>query len=131
FEEEIKPYLKKGKIEYVGVVNPVRRNKLLGEARAILVPLQWEEPFGLIMIEAMACGTPVIGFDKAAVPEIVKNNKTGFIVKDFKEMAKAVRRIGEIDRALCRTYVEKYFSVEKMVDGYERVYEKAIRNFKK
>ena len=131
FEEEIKPYLKKGKIEYVGVVNPVQRNRLLGGAKAILVPVQWEEPFGLIMTEAMACGTPVIGFDKAAVPEIVKDGKTGFIVKDFKEMAKAVKRVGEIDRSACRAYVEKYFSVEKMVDGYEGVYEKAIENFKK
>lgn len=131
FEEDIKPYLKKGQIEYVGVVNPARRNKLLGGAKAILVPLQWEEPFGLIMIEAMACGTPVIGFDKAAVPEIVKDGKTGFIVEDFKEMAKAIRRVEEIDRTLCRTHVEKYFSVKKMVDGYEGVYEKAVRNFKR
>ena len=131
FEEEIKPYLKKGQIEYVGVVNPVRRNKLLGGAKAILVPLQWEEPFGLIMIEAMACGTPVIGFNKAAVPEIVKDGKTGFIVKDFKEMAKAVRRVGEINRFDCRAHVEKYFSVERMVDRYEGVYKKAIRNFGK
>ena len=131
FEEEIKPYLKKGKIEYVGVVNPVQRNKLLGGAKAILVPLQWEEPFGLIMIEAMACGTPVIGFDIAAVPEIVKDGKTGFIVKDFKEMAKAVRKVDEIDRGTCRSHIEKHFSVEKMVDGYEKVYEKAVENFKR
>ena len=131
FEEEIKPYLKKGQIEYVGVVNPIQRNKLLGGAKAILVPVQWEEPFGLIMIEAMACGTPVIGFNRAAVPEIVKDGKTGFIVEDFKEMAKAVRRVGEINRIDCRARVEKYFSVEKMVDGYERVYEKVIRKFGK
>ena len=130
FAEEIEPYLKEGQIEYVGIVNPVQRNKLLGNAKAILVPLQWEEPFGLIMIEAMACGTPVIGFKKATIPEIVQHNKTGFIVKDFKEMAKAVRKIDQINRADCRTYVEKYFSVEKMVDGYEKVYEKAIENFK-
>ncbi|MCK5490208.1 MAG: glycosyltransferase family 4 protein [Candidatus Pacebacteria bacterium] len=131
FEEEIEPYLKKGQIEYVGVVNPFQRNKLLGGAKGILVPLQWEEPFGLIMIEAMACGTPVIGFNGAAVPEIVKDGKTGFIVENFKEMAKAVRRVGEIDRTQCRAHVEKYFSVEKMVDGYERVYKRAIENFKK
>ncbi|MCK5475699.1 MAG: glycosyltransferase family 4 protein [Candidatus Pacebacteria bacterium] len=131
FEEEIEPYLKKGKIEYVGVVNPIQRNRLLGGAKAILVPVQWEEPFGLIMTEAMACGTPVIGFDKAAVSEIVKDKKTGFIVKDFKEMAKAIRKVEEIDRSACRARVEKYFSVEKMVDGYERVYEKMVRDFRK
>jgi glycosyltransferase involved in cell wall biosynthesis len=131
FKEEIKPYLKKGKIEYIGVANPAQRNKLLGGSKAILVPVQWEEPFGLVMIEAMACGTPVIGFNRAAVPEIVKNNKTGFIVEDYKEMAKAIRKINEIKRAECRAYVEKHFSVEKMVDEYEKVYEKAIENLRK
>ncbi|MDF1498440.1 MAG: glycosyltransferase family 4 protein [Patescibacteria group bacterium] len=131
FEKEISPYLKKGQIEYVGVVNPIQRNKLLGGAKAILVPVEWEEPFGLIMTEAMACGTPVIGFNRAAVPEIVKNEKTGFIVKDFKEMATAIRKINKINRNECRVHVEKHFSVEKMVDGYERVYEKAVRKFRK
>jgi glycosyltransferase involved in cell wall biosynthesis len=131
FKEEIKPYLKKGKIEYVGVVNPAQRNKLLGDAKAIMVPVQWEEPFGLVMIEAMACGTPVIGFNRAAVPEIVKNNKTGFIVKDYKEMAKAIKKINEIKREDCRAHIEKYFSVRRMVDEYERVYEKAVENFER
>lgn len=131
FEEEIEPYLKKGQIEYVGVVNPSQRNKLLGGAKAILVPVQWEEPFGLIMIEAMACGTPVIGFNKAAVPEIVKNGENGFIVKDYLGMARAIKKISKINRQECRNHVEKYFSVEKMVDKYEKVYEKAIKNFKK
>jgi len=131
FKEEIKPYLKRGKIEYVGVVNPARRNKLLGGAKAILVPVDWEEPFGLVMIEAMACGTPVIGFNRAAVPEIVKDNKTGFVVEDYKEMARAIKKIDNINRADCRAHIEKNFSVEKMADEYERVYEKAIDNFKK
>jgi glycosyltransferase involved in cell wall biosynthesis len=131
FKKEIRPYLKKRNIEYVGVVNPAQRNKLLGGARAILVPVQWEEPFGLVMIEAMACGTPVIGFNRAAVPEIVKNNKTGFIVEDYKEMAKAIKKIDEIKRGDCRAYVEKYFSAERMVDKYERVYERVAENFRK
>lgn len=131
FKKEIKPYLKKGKIEYVGVVNPAQRNKLLGGAKAILVPVQWEEPFGLVMVEAMACGTPVIGFNRAAVPEIVRNNETGFVVEDYKEMAKAAKKISGINRAVCRAHIEKNFSAEKMVDEYEEVYKKAIENFKK
>ncbi len=131
FKEEIKPYFKKGKIEYVGVVNPIQRNKLLGGARAILVPVEWEEPFGLIMTEAMACGTPVIGFNRAAVSEIVKNEITGFIVENYMGMARAIKKIDKINRNECRKHVENHFSVEKMVDGYEKVYEKAIRNFKK
>lgn len=129
FKEEIKPNLRKGRIEYLGVVNPRERNHLLGGAKAILVPVQWEEPFGLVMIEAMACGTPVIGFNRAAVPEIVKDGKTGFIVDDIKGMIKAMKRINEIDRLECRKHVEENFTVQKMVDEYEKVYEKAINNF--
>ncbi len=129
FKEEIRPYLKKGQIEYIGVVNHIQRNRLLGNAKAILFPVEWEEPFGLVMIEAMACGTPVIGFNRAAVSEIVKNNKTGFIVKDYKEMARAIKKINIINRADCRIHIEKNFSVEKMTDEYERVYERAMENF--
>ncbi|MCK5412947.1 MAG: glycosyltransferase family 4 protein [Candidatus Pacebacteria bacterium] len=131
FKKKIKPYLKKGEIEYVGIVNPIKRNQLLGGAKAILVPIQWEEPFGLIMTEAMACGTPVIGFNRAAVPEIVKDKKTGFVVEDAKEMVRAIKKIDEISRIECREHAEKYFTVEKMTDGYEKVYEKAIKSFSK
>ena len=126
FEEKVKPYLKKGKIEYVGVTSPTKRNKLLGGAKAILVPVQWEEPFGLIMIEAMACGTPVIGFNRAAVPEIVVDSKTGFVVEDMRKMVSAMKRIDQINRSDCRRHVEKKFSAEKMTEEYEKVYRKAI-----
>ena len=130
FEEKVKPYLKKGKIEYVGVASPAKRNKLLGGAKAILVPVQWEEPFGLIMIEAMACGTPVIGFNKAAVPEIVVDGKTGFVVEDMRKMVSAIKRIDQINRADCRRHIEKNFSVEKMVSEYEKIYEKMAESGK-
>jgi glycosyltransferase involved in cell wall biosynthesis len=130
FKEKVEPYLKKNKIEYVGVASPAKRNKLLGGAKAILVPVQWEEPFGLIMIEAMACGTPVIGFNKAAVPEIVVDDKTGFVVEDMRKMVSAMKRIDKINRANCRQHVEKNFSVKKMVDEYEEVYEKIIKSKK-
>ncbi len=126
FEEKVKPYLRKGKIEYVGVASPAKRNKLLGGAKAILVPVQWEEPFGMIMIEAMACGAPVIGFNKAAIPEIVIDGKTGFVVEDMRRMVSAIKRIDKIKRVDCRHHVEKKFSVEKMVDEYEKVYRKAV-----
>ncbi len=131
FKKKVKPYLKKGKIEYVGVVNPLQRNRLLGGAKAILVPVEWEEPFGLVMIEAMACGTPVIGFKRASVPEIVNDGKTGFVVKDEKEMIRAMKHIDEIEREECRRHVEKNFSVEKMTDKYEKVYEKVVTGNKK
>lgn len=126
FEEKVKPYLKKNKIEYVGIASTAKRNRLLGGAKAILVPVQWEEPFGLTMIEAMACGTPVIGLNKAAVPEIVVDGKTGFVVEDMRKMVSAMKKIDQIDRADCREHIEKNFSVEKMTDEYEKVYEKII-----
>ena len=127
FKEKVKPYLKKGKIEYVGVASPAKRNKLLGGAKAILVPVQWEEPFGLVMIEAMACGAPVIGFNKAAVPEIVVDGKTGFVVEDMRRMVSAIKKIDQIDRADCRKHIERNFSVEKMVDKYEEAYESSLK----
>lgn len=127
FKKKIKPYLKKGEIEYVGVVSPAERNKLLGGAKAILVPIQWEEPFGLIMIEAMACGTPVIGFNKASIPEIVLDGKTGFVVEDLRRMISAMKKIDTIDRIACREHIEKNFSVEKMVEEYEKIYRKIIK----
>lgn len=131
FNNEIKPYLKKGQIEYAGTLDAKERNKFLGNAKALLFPVNWEEPFGMVMIEAMACGTPVIGFDQAAVPEVVKDGKTGFVVDGLKGMAAAMKKTDSIRRVACRKHVEKNFSVEKMADEYEKVYEKAIKNFKK
>ena len=123
---KIKPHLN-GKIKYVG---NIERNKLptyYQKAKATLVPIQWEEPFGLVMAESMACGTPVIAFNRGSVPEIIKHNKTGFIVKNVTEMAAAVKRINLIDRLECRRHVEENFSNEKMVDEYEKLFLKIIK----
>ena len=119
------------KIKFIGEVGPKEKNKLLGGAKAVLFPSIWEEPFGLVMTEAMACGTPVIGFNKGSVSEVIKDGKTGFIVKDDKKMIQAIKNIDKIDRAECRKSVEDNFTVEKMVEGYEKVYEKVVRDFKK
>ena len=96
--------------------------KLLKNAKALIAPIQWKEPFGLFMIEPMACGTPVIAFKRGSVPEIIKHGKTGFIVKNISEAVKAIKKIDQIDRKECRKHVEEKFSIEKMVDGYEKVY---------
>lgn len=130
--KKIKPLIDGKKIKFIGEVNRKEKNKLLSGAKALLFPTIWEEPFGLVMIEAMACGTPVIAFNKGAAPEIVKDGETGFIVKDDKEMIEAIKKVDKINRTQCRKHIEKYFTVEKMVDEYERVYEKIIRknNFK-
>lgn len=133
FKKEIKPRLRKGRIEYVGVLGPEARNHFLGHARGLLFPIDWEEPFGMVMIEAMACGTPVIGFDRAAVSEVVKDGKTGFVVDGVEGMCEAIKKVDVIKRADCRHLVEKNFSVEKMAGEYEKIYAKIIErnNLKK
>ena len=101
----------------------------LAGARCLLFPIQWEEPFGMVMIEAMACGTPVIAYNRGSVSEIVQDGITGFVVEPEKGVAglvEAIKKIDQIDRAACRKHVEEKFTVEKMVEGYEKVYEKIL-----
>ena len=126
--QSVKPMIDGKQIKYIGEVGLKKKNELLSNAKAVLFPTIWEEPFGLVMAEAMATGTPVIGFKKGSVPEVIKNGKTGFVVKNDKEMIKAIKNINKIDRAECRKHVEKYFTVEKMVDGYERIYSRLVLN---
>lgn len=135
YNSKIKPQIDGKQIEFIGEVNPKERNQLLKNALCLLNPIKWEEPFGLVMIEAMACGTPVIAFDRGSVSEIIKDGETGFIIKsgDINGMAKAVRKIQEMSdseygkmRQNCRKHIEDNFSIEKMVSGYEKVYQKII-----
>lgn len=118
-------------IEYIGEVDLNKKNNILKNAAATLMPIQWEEPFGLVSVESMACGTPVIVFDRGALPEIIKNNKTGFIVNNEDEMVKAIKKISTIDRYKCRERVEENFTVEKMTDGYEEIFTKIIKKNKR
>ncbi|HDZ54829.1 MAG TPA: glycosyltransferase family 4 protein [Candidatus Nealsonbacteria bacterium] len=126
FRKEIKPKIDNKLIFFIGPVNYQKKVKLLKNAKALLYPISWEEPFGLVMIEALACGCPVIAFNQGSVPEIVKNNETGFIVKNTLEMAGAIKDIDKINRKKCRERVEKNFTIEKMVDGYEKVYQEIL-----
>lgn len=121
FSKEIMPLVDGKIIKYAGEVSGKKRLGLLGSARALLFPIEWPEPFGLAMIEAMACGTPVIAYSRGAVPEVVRNGKTGFIVKNVQEMTEAIKKIGQIDRSECRKCVEQNFSKEKMISGYEKI----------
>ncbi|MBI5614617.1 glycosyltransferase family 4 protein [Candidatus Gottesmanbacteria bacterium] len=114
-------------IQFVGEISFDEKVKLLGGASALLAPIQWEEPFGLNVTEAMACGTPVLGCPRGSFPEIITDGKTGFLSATVDEMVGRVADIASIDRRECRTRVETYFSIEKMADGYERVYEKVMR----
>lgn len=125
FKEKIKPHLN-NQIQYVGELTQKELVKFYGEARACLYPIEWEEPFGLVMAESMACGTPVIAFNQGSVPELIKDGETGFIVKDIEEAVRAVKKIDQIDRRMCRKRVEENFSVQKMVDEYEKLYYEII-----
>ena len=127
FENEIKPFLSE-QIQYIGPVNDVQKNELLGKAAALLMPIQWDEPFGIVMAEALACGTPVIGFDRGAVPEVVKHGLNGFICNSIADMVAAIKRINEIDRKNVRKDAEDRFSSEVIVEAYLKLYHKLINS---
>lgn len=130
FKKEVEPELY-GNIEYIGSVGPEKRNKLLGNASVLLHPIFFDEPFGLSIIESMACGTPVIAFNRGSMPELIENGCNGYLVTDVDEAVDAVAKVRNIRRADCRTHVEKHFTVERMVDGYEAVYEKVLSKRKR
>lgn len=128
FNKKIAPYLGRG-AGYVGYIgDPKKRSEFLGNAKAFLFPCSWEEPFGLAVIEALACGTPVIAFGRGAIPEIMVNGKTGYIVKSGPEMVRAIKKINQIDRSACRKHVEKNFSTQRMAEDYEKVYRRLADN---
>jgi glycosyltransferase involved in cell wall biosynthesis len=126
FDVHVAPYIDDRFVRYVGPVNDVQKNELLGNARAFLMPIVWEEPFGIVMAEAMACGTPVIGFRRGAVPEVVFDGETGFVVDTADEMVAAVERIADIDRRTVRRRCETHFSDDRICDAYLEVYQSAI-----
>ena len=127
FEEAIAPFIDGESVRFEGEVPDARKRELFAGARAFLFPIRWDEPFGLVMIEAMACGTPVIATPFGAVPEVVEDGVTGFVVPDADAMLKAIARLDEISPEACRAHVEARFSTAVMTDGYERVYERARR----
>lgn len=130
FDTHIKPYLS-NKIKYVGPVDFKTKVELYKNAVAKIAPIQWDEPFGLTIIEAQACGTPVVAFNKGAAFEIINDGITGFVVEDEVGMGEAVKKIHTIDRKQCRAWVEDNFSVERMVDQYEAYYKKILTERKK
>lgn len=138
--DKLKSAIDNKKIKYLGHIHYSQMNQVYQNAKAILFPIISSEAFGLVMIEAMACGTPVVAFNRGAVPEVIEDGKTGFIVRpgDIDGMVKAVKKIYAMPetecrqmRRACREHVEKNFTVEKMVDGYEKVYEKVIEDYQK
>jgi glycosyltransferase involved in cell wall biosynthesis len=125
FDTEVEPYLNDD-IRYLGEVPHDEKLALIADAAALLNPIRWHEPFGLVMTEALACGTPVIAFREGAAPEIIEHGVTGFLCADEAEMVDAVRRLHEIDRAACRAAVEHYFSTARMVQEHIEFYEQVL-----
>lgn len=124
YQQFVHPELVADEIEFLGEVDPLQRNKLLGGAAALLHPIQFNEPFGLSVIEAMACGTPVIAFNRGSMPELIQHGLNGFLVENVEQAVTAVGRLKELDRMQCRTHVERFFDVERMVDDYVNLYQK-------
>jgi glycosyltransferase involved in cell wall biosynthesis len=131
FKTTVTKLLHSQDVQHYGKINQTQLVKLYGEAKALLVPIKWEEPFGLVIVEAMACGTPVIAFKNGAAPELIRDGKTGFIVRTLPEMVRAIKKIPTINRQACRDHVEKNFSVPTMTKNYEVVYEAALKDFRK
>ncbi|NJR52582.1 MAG: glycosyltransferase family 4 protein [Leptolyngbyaceae cyanobacterium CSU_1_3] len=126
FEQEIKPHLDGKQIQFLGEANHNQKNALMGGAIATLFPITWQEPFGLVMIESMAAGTPVIAMNMGSTPEVIAQGQSGFLCNTVEECVNAVRKVETLERSFCRQYVADCFSVGRMTDGYEAVYEALI-----
>jgi glycosyltransferase involved in cell wall biosynthesis len=122
FKKHLEPHLDGERVQLVGEVDEVRKQPFLANAEALLFPIDWPEPFGLVMIEAMACGTPVIAYRAGSVPEVVEDGVTGFIVESEEEAVAAVSKLGRLDRRMIRARFEERFSARRMVREYENLY---------
>lgn len=126
FESEVKPHIDGEQIEFLGEANHAQKNVLMGKAVATLFPITWREPFGLVMIESMAAGTPVIAMSLGAAPEVIAHEKSGFLCHDVEDCINAIPKAVELSRQGCREHVLMNFTAERMADGYEAVYQQMI-----
>jgi len=126
FNEKVKPFINNDDIVYVGNSGPKKRDKLLGNAYALIHPINFKEPFGLSVAESMFCGTPVVAFNKGSMPELIANGKTGFLVNNIDEAADILKDVKKIKRAFCRKWAKNKFSQKIMIDNYLKVYNKII-----
>lgn len=125
FNEKVKPFLN-DQITFIGHAGPEKRNELLSKASVLLHPINFKEPFGLSVVEAMLCGTPVIAFNKGSMPELIKSGQTGFLVENTEEAVEALKQLPRIHRRTCHVHARSEFSMEKMVDSYIEVYKKIL-----
>ncbi len=127
YEKEIKHLIDGKQIEYLGEANHEQKNALMGGAVATLFPITWREPFGLVMVESMAAGTPVIAMKLGSTVEVIDHGKTGFLCENTEEFVSAIDKVAQLDRYACREYVENRFSLQKMTDSYEEVYRQILQ----
>jgi len=127
YYQQIAPLIDGNKVVYLGPVGPQQRNDLLGGALALLHPISFAEPFGLSVVEAMACGTPVIAFNKGSMPEVIREGTSGFLVDTVEEAVQALAGISTLDRNNCRRWVEERFSQKRMVEDYIAIYNKILK----
>jgi len=131
FEYRIKPLIDGKQIQFVGESGFEKKIELFKNAKAFLFPIRRQEPFGLVIIESMACGTPVIAFKEGSMPELIEHGKTGFLVDSAEEAVRALKKIKRVSRSYCREYVKKNFPLKRMVNRYERLYKKILSRGKK
>ncbi|HEY0629803.1 MAG TPA: glycosyltransferase family 4 protein [Sphingomicrobium sp.] len=125
-EREVAPFIDGDMVDFLGVIGGAERTRALGSAKALLHLIGFDEPFGLSVIEAMACGTPVIAYRRGSMPELIVDGVTGFLVDTLDEAIAAIERVGEIDRAACRQHVERHFTVARMADQYLTLYNRLL-----
>ncbi|HBQ25870.1 MAG TPA: glycosyl transferase, partial [Syntrophomonas sp.] len=126
YNAEVAPHVDNQNVFYLGSVGPAQRQQLLGQAYALLHPIHFDEPFGLSVVESMACGTPVIAFRRGSMPEVINDGHTGFLVNNIDEACKKLNLIRELDRKECYRWVKERFSQERMVDDYIALYKQIL-----
>jgi glycosyltransferase involved in cell wall biosynthesis len=128
FQSEIEPLLDHPLIEYIGEITDAEKDDFLGDALALVAPYDWPEPFGLVLIEALACGTPVLAYRRGSIPEVLEDGVTGIIGETLDDLVAGVERVAQLDRARCREQFEKRFTVERMVQDYLRAYRQLLED---
>ena len=126
FRKEVKPHIDGEQVRYIERLAYHDTARMMGKAKGFLFPLQWDEPFGMVVIEAMAAGTPVLSYRRGSMPELIRSGETGYLLDSEEEMVETAHRVETLERARCRSWVEERFSVEQMIDGYERLYRLAV-----
>lgn len=126
FEQHIEPLLEHPLIEYVGEITDAEKNDFIGDALALVCPYDWPEPFGIVLIEALACGTPVLAYRRGSIPEVLEDGRTGIICDNLQHMIESLEQVAKIDRAHCRESFDRRFTVERMVQDYLKLYEQQV-----